>query len=699
MERQGETRESEIHLRDYWRILWGGRYTVLATFVIIVTVGVIATFLQTPIYRAHARLRIQARAANVAPVKDVSQIGTTDYGWSAEDRYFKTELEVLQSRDVAARAFERLGLDEHPRFREMEDPVAVIAAMLQIDPIDETNMVDLYMESPNAEEAAAWVNAMGDAYVQRNLQKARTRTRAALDGLLSEIDQKRENLEKTQKEMFSYAREHKVFVPEVQKRSYEERLSQLEKDHTTAQIHRLQLEAVFQKIKEIDDTSGNYQVIPQVAEDQILRDLNKQRIELETEYKKLLVSYKPGHFKVKETASELDKLEQKINLETERIISAIRTDYSLTIEREKDLGHAIEATKIEALDVTERVTAYTMLQTEAEELKRIYDMITGRVKEVNVSAALTQNNTWVVDYAMAPLHPSRPKKILNFALAVFLGLSLGVGLVFFLEYIDTTVRSADAVERTLGVKILTVVPTERPQVTAAVNEAFHMLRMGVQLASNEGERRVILITSATPGEGKSTVSVALARGLARGGEKVCLVDADLRRPSLHTVFSIASAPGLSNHVSGGEGPKSLRSYIQEGDVPGLSILPCGPLPPNPPELIATERFASLINDLKAEYDWVILDSAPMVGLADGPLLASMSDMAILVIRHAATDRDLARRAVADIERVKDLLIGAVLNDVDITRSDARSSYGAVYYPVPRVKKPEPAASHRRPAAL
>jgi len=694
-----EAKGAGIQLKEYWRVLWGGRYTVLATFIVIVTVGVLATLVQKPVYRARAKLEIHARAPKVAPVGDVSvsQIGTTDYGWSAEDRYVKTQLIVIKSRDVAQLAFDRLGLKDHPRFQQSEDPVALFQAMLEVDPEEETGIVNLYMEDTNPEQAAAWVNAVADAYVQRNIDDAKTATKDAIDLLLQQMEPWRKQLEDTQKKKFAYAREQGVFVPDVQKRSFDERLSQLEKDYTTTQLHRLQLESVFNKISEIDKTGGDYQVIPQVAEDQILRDLNRQRIELETEEKKLLVSYKPGHFKVKEISSEIDKLQQKIQAETERIISAIRTDYALTKDREKDLETTIERTKREALDIDEKASGYAMLATEAEESKNIYDLTSKRLKEIGLNADLIRNNVSVLDYAIVPLRPDHPKRLLNFALSILLGLGLGVGLVFFLEYIDGTVRSAETVERDLGLKILAVIPKSRAEATAAQNEAFHMLRMGIQLASQEGDKRVILVTSATPGEGKSTISVALARSLARGGERVCLVDADLRRPSLHTTFGIASAPGLSNTVSAGEAANAYRSHLRDGDEPGLKILPCGPLPPNPPELIASERFSSLLASLRAEFDWVVLDAPPVVGLADSPLLASLSDMVLLVIRHAATDRDLARRAITEVSRVKDAIAGAVLNDVDITRSDARSSYGAVYYPVPRKK--ESAFSRRRPAAL
>jgi polysaccharide biosynthesis transport protein len=699
METHEETRERGAHLRDYWRILWDGRFTVLATFTVIVTVGILATFLQTPIYLASATLEIHARAQKVAPVADVSQIGTTEMGWSAEERYFKTQLEILKSRDVAQRAFDSLGLKEHPMFKGREDPVALFARMLEIDPVAETGIVKLSMMGSDREQVAAWVNAVADAYVQRNMDQAVQATRTAVDSLLQEMEPWRKRLQETQDKKFQYARDKKVFVPDVQRKSYDERLSQLEKEFTTTQLHRLQLEAVFQKISEIDRAGGNYQVIPQVAEDQVLRDLNKQRIDLETEQKRLLVTFKPGHFKVKEVTSELDKLKQKIDSETERIISAIRTDYSLTQDREKDLKNAIEATKIEALDVSEKSSGYTMLETEETESKRIFDLMTGRIKEVDLNASLIRNNVSVLDHALVPQRPEKPKKILNLALALILGIGLGIGLVFFLEYIDTTVRSVDAIERDFDLRVLAVVPSNTPEASSSVSEAFHTLRMGVQMGSRDGERRVVLVTSAAPGEGKTTVAVSLARALARGGDRVVLVDADLRRPSVHASLGMEATPGLSNHLSGQDGPTGYRSLLQPGDVPGLSVIPSGPLPPNPPELLTTGAFSSLLGSLKSECDWVILDSPPAVGLADALLLASASDMVLLVIRHAATDRDLIRRALGSIRRANGSILGAVLNGVDLSRTDARTPYDAIAHAVRPAGKSAQAASRRRPAAL
>ncbi|MBI3447957.1 MAG: polysaccharide biosynthesis tyrosine autokinase [Acidobacteria bacterium] len=684
---------------DSWRILWGGRTTVLTTFIVIVTVGMVGTFLQAKIYRAAATLEIHARAQKVAPVADVSQIGTTEMGWSAEDRYFKTQLEVLKSRDVAERAFDQLGLKEHPRFKGIEDPVGLFAKMLEIEPVADTGVVRLAMEGPDREETAAWVNAVADAYVQRNMDQAVQATRAAVDALLQEMEPWKKRLADTESKKFAYARDQKVFVPEVERKSYDERLSQLEKDATTTQLHRLQLEAVFQKIKEIEQAGGTYQVIPQVAEDQVLRDLNKQRIDLETELKRLLVTYKPGHFKVKEISSELDKLKQKIDSETERIISAIRTDYSLTQEREKDLRGAIDATKNEALTVSEKASGYTMLETEAAESKRIYDLMTGRIKEVDLNAALIRNNVSVLDHAIVPRHPERPKKLLNLLLSIFLGLGVGVGLVFFLEYVDATVRSADMVERELGLRMLAIVPTNLPESAEAANEAFQSLRLAIQIESQEGDRRVLLVTSAAPAEGKSTVAAALARSLARGGDRVCLVDADLRRPSLHTVFSVPSSPGLGNVLAAGEAAPAWRTHLRDGDVGGLKLLPCGSLPPNPPELIASERFSALVKILKSEFDWVVIDSPPVVGLVDAVHVASLADLTLLVIRHASTDRDLVKNGIEGLRRAGGRIAGAVLNDVDITRGDARSSYGAVYYPSRVSSDTSRSSALRRPAAL
>ncbi|HZI95461.1 MAG TPA: polysaccharide biosynthesis tyrosine autokinase [Patescibacteria group bacterium] len=696
--------EKQAHLRDYWRSIWAGRKTIITVFVVVVTVGIIATLVQTPIYRASATVEISPRAQRVVKVDDVSAIGTTGFGWSAEDRYFKTQLEVLKSRDVAERAFEKLDLKNDPMFSAAKDPVAVFMKRIEIEPTPETTVVAVSMEGTDPKEVTSWVNAVVETYVSRNMEQASRATTDAIGSLLTQMEPLRARLSSREEEKFRYARDKQIYIPETQKASYNERLKSLENDYTDTKLKRLELEAVFRKIGDIDKEKGDYFVIPQVAKDEALRALTKEKGELEAEQKKLLVTFKPGHFKVKENEAGLAKLNQRITSETDRIISAIRTEYSLAEAREKDLADEIQRTKEEALSVSEKSSAYDLLQAESDETRKIYDLVAQRAKEVDLNASLLRNNLAVLDKAIVPAVPVRPRKVINLAVSMLMGLGLGIGLVFFLDYLDNTVRGSEHLERDFGMNTLSVVPRRRADSTTDVvmGEAFSSLRTGVQFSSMNRARRVVLMTSAAPQDGRTLTAVMLARAMARSGERVCLVDADLRRSSVHRMVGLDAEPGLTNYLGGTEGAGPFRSFIRGGGAGEPSVITSGPQPPSPTEMFASERFAGLIKELKGMFDWVIIDSPPAAGLTDAVLLAAQSDMVVFVVRQSRTDRDVLRRALDAVRTANPNIIGAVLNDVDLGRSENRD----LYYPAfdPRAAKASARASgeadtpRRRPAA-
>ncbi|MFQ5701788.1 MAG: GumC family protein [Acidobacteriota bacterium] len=692
------TSERQAHLRDYWRTIWVGRWTIVSVFGVVLAVGIAATIFQTRIFRATATLQISPRMQRVVRVDDVSEIGAAGRGWSAEDRYFKTQLEVLKSRAVAQRAFDKLGLKDHPLFRTARDPVARFMSKIEVEPVPDTLMVTLSIEGPDPNDVASWVNAVADGYVNRNIEQANQATHAAIRSLLDQLEPLRENLVKREHEKFEYARKNGVYMPETQKTSYKERIASLEKDFTATKLKRLELDAVFQRIEGIEKERGDYFVIPQVANDQVLRGLVKEKGELESEARKLLVTLKPGHFKVRETQAALEKVTQRIKAETERIISAIRTEYSLARAREKNLKSEILRTQKEALASSERGSTYEILSTESQEAKRVYDLVAQRVKEVDLNASLLRNNLTILERAILSTTPVRPRPLINLAVSVLMGLGLGVGTVFFLEYLDNTIRSADQLDREFGLRALAIVPRRRPEAEAAVSEAFSALRTGVQFSSMNRARRVLLVTSAGPQEGKTLTALMLARAMARAGEKVCLIDCDLRRPVLHEQFNTRAEPGLTNYLSIGGGAPAITGIIRDNGAGEPALIASGPLPASPAELFASERFVELIKKLKADHDWVVIDSPPAAGLTDSVLLAAQSDMVIIVTRQGRTDRDVLRRALDVVRTANPNIIGAVLNDVDLRRSENRGLY---YSRDGRVaRKPVGAARpDRRPAAL
>lgn len=678
MKRERPDSDRQAHLRDYWRTVWSERWTVAKVFLVVVAVGMIASFVQTPVYRATATVEISPRAARVVKVDDVSQIGTTGYGWAAEDRYLKTQMEILKSRDVAGRTFEQLGLAKHPSFSVSKDPLRVFMARIEVEPTPETNIVAVSMEGTDPAEVAEWVNSLVEGYVDRNIEQAAQSTAAAIDALLSQMQPLREKVQEEEQEKFRYAREEEIYIPETQQASYNERIVSLERDYTATKLKRLELEAVFLKIEEIDRAGGDYYVIPQVANDMVLRDLMKERGVLEAEHRKLLVIFKTGHFKVKENEATLEKVNERIDSVTNRIISAIRTEYTLAQAREGNLEKEIDATKREALEISERSSAYNMLQTESVEAKRIYDLVAQRVKEVDLNSSVMRNNVQVLDRATVPARPERPRKIINLAVSMLMGIGLGIGLVFFLDYLDNTVRSAEQLHEEFGLATLAVVPRRRPETEGALSEAFNSLRTSVQFASRDGARRVLLITGPEPETGKTLTSVMLARAMVRAGDSICLVDADLRRPAIHEQVGLPSTPGLTNYVSGDGGPGLLRTIIRSAGEAEPSVITCGPLPPSPAEMFASDMYARLVQELKTKFDWVIIDSPPAAGLTDSVLLASRADMVLMVVRQGKTNRDVLRRALEAIGASGATILGAVLNDVDLSRTENRELYYPTY---------------------
>jgi capsular exopolysaccharide synthesis family protein len=310
---------------------------------------------------------------------------------------------------------------------------------------------------------------------------------------------------------------------------------------------------------------------------------------------------------------------------------------------------------------------------------------------------MVSNNVSVLDAPTRPLAPIKPKSKLNILIGGLFGLFFGVGAAFFLDYLDNTFRTPEDLERVLGVSVLGLIPKMQPDGLGAraVTEAYQSLRTSVIFSSKNHRRRVILLTSTGPQEGKSSTTSNLGRALAAAGDRVIIVDGDLRRPTQHTIHGKEREPGLTNYLAApldaGHQDIGWSPYVRMGDPPNLHLLPCGPIPPSPPELLGSDRFLDLVTALRESYDWVLLDSPPAATLADATQLASVADMVVLVVRHAHTDRDLVGKTLQRLRAVNPNVVGAVLNNVDIARASSKDYYyaGAYYYETPDAKKRTP----------
>jgi capsular exopolysaccharide synthesis family protein len=668
----------EVHLLDYWRIIWRGRWTVLGIFVVVVTLVAIGTFTQKPVYRAKATVEINSQASKVAPVADVSNIGTGNFGWFAEERYFNTQYEIIKSRDVAQRVFDRLDLFNHPTFRKSSDPVGAFARMVQVQPIKDTGIVELSLEGPDPDEVALWVNTTAECYVDRNMDVAVKATGSAVKTLLTEIEPLRKTLEDSQKSSYEYAEKTNLYVPENQEKMTSERLSALQSDLTQAQIKRGEAESLLKEIDSIRQRGGSFESVPQIGGDPVIQELARNKVALEREYERLLLTYKEKHIRVLEKQSEIDKVNEKITAEAEKIINGIKTQYALLRDQESSLKRTMDETRTESFQVTRKSSNYDLIRGQTAETKRIYDLISGRIQEIGLSASLISNNLKILDQSPVPKVPVKPRVLLNMAVGILLGLLLGVGTVFFLDYLDNTVRTSEDIEQFLKLNLLAIVPRQVEGTEGAVREAYQTLRTGLLFSRRGPSQNAVLISSAGPQEGKSCTTINLARTLASAGERTIVVDCDLRRPTIHQRMNVPREPGVTNYILSGP-EDDWTNYVRATDQANLSIMTCGPIPPNPAEVFGHERFQRMLKEMREKFDWVFIDSPPVISLADAVILASMTDMVAFVIKHNENDKDLIRRCIANLRKVNPHIIGAVLNNVDLDRSHYKDYYYVGYY--------------------
>jgi capsular exopolysaccharide synthesis family protein len=667
----------DVHLLDYWRSIWRGRWTILSIFVVVFTLVVIGTFTQKPIYRAQATVEITPQSRKVSPMADVAELGATQYGWFAEERYFNTQYEIIKSRDVAKRVFDSLDLYNHPQFKKSDDPIGTLSEMIAVEPVKDTGIVEIILEGQNPEEVASWVNTVAEAYVDRNIDQAVEATSRAVKALLSEIAPLREKLEDTQRDTFEFAERANLYVPENQQKITNERLSTLQGELTETQVKKAELEGLLKQVEAVRQNHGSFESIQQISSDPVVQEMYHVKVGLEREFERLLVTYKDKHLLVLEKQKEIEGINQKIASEVERLISGLRSQKDLLTDRETKMIKAIDQTRAESLQVNRKASSYEMVKGEATEAKRIYDLISTRVKEIDLSSSLLNNNLRILDKAPVPRVPVRPRTFLNLFIGLLLGLILGVGAVFFLDYMDNTIRSSEDVEQYLKLNLLAIVPKQAEGTQSAVKEAYQTLRTSLLFSRKSRAANLVLITSAGPQEGKSITTVNVARTLATAGERVIIIDCDLRRPAIHQRLNLSRDSGITNYIlSSGD---DWRNYVKDTDQKNLSAMTCGPIPPNPADVFGHERFLALLKELRASFDWVFIDSPPVVSLADSMILASLVDMVVFVVRHNENDKELIRRCVMNVRRINLNVIGAVLNNVDLDRSHYKDYYYVGYY--------------------
>ncbi len=729
--------EERPDLRVHLRNLYKRRWTILSVLFVTFTLVLVATVKEKPVYRAQALLEIGQENQNIATVKELFQLQ------SVSDDYLQTQYKILQSDSLARQVIKQLHLDQNQEFNppprpwpwqaasnrvdSPNTPVSTDAAheqavlgrfqdRLKIDPVQKSRLVRVSFESHDPKLASNVVNSLAAAYIRGNLETHWHATQQASGWLSQQLAGLKIRLEKSEDTLQEYAQGNGLVFLESGRGEKENivdaRLRQLQDELTQAQADRYQKESLYRLVE-----AGNYSALPGVFDDKTMQDLTSQLAGLELERAKLAANFSPAYPKMKEIQSQIDRIQKFLGQQQQRAARHIEDQYLAASHREALVRQAFEEQQKQANLVAGKLVQYNILKREVDTNKQLYEGLLQRLKEAGISAGLNASNIRIVDSAVPPMSPAKPRMVLNLALGFIVGLVLGVGLAALQEHLDNTLKSADDIEQFLRVPALALIPSRQslfreknghrkslPQALlgvagkgklaslkkgaetvwvrvdsealehSALSEAFRSLRTSVLLSTAARPPRSLVFASAEPSEGKTTTCSNLAISLAQLGKRVLVIDSDMRRPAIHKFFHIQDSAGLVNYLTGDE---EWRSLVQPSGLDGLACLVCGPVPPNPSELLSSERMQTLIHEAVADYSFVFLDSPPLLNLADGRILSTMAEGAVLVVKGGATPRELVQRAQIYVSGVGARLIGVVLNDVDL-RHDGYY-YSRYYY--------------------
>lgn len=685
--------DDEIDLLQYWQVLRDQRWLVLGILGAVVAVALVLSLLATPIYRAQTLVQIERDSLQVVNVEGVVPADTGRFG----DDFYQTQYELLRSGSLALRVVQDLDLTENPLFRDLQGegedgkPLPLpqrqqaLADMLlrsiTIEPVRNSRLVRIDIDSPDPKLASRIANAWAQAYIAQNLERRFDASSYARKYLEERLAQLKARLEDSEKQLVRFASQEQIVSVGDDKPSLSaQNLSDLNASLAKAQDDRIRAEAAWKQA-----ISGDGMGLPQVVANPLIQSLREERSKVAAEYQDKLRVYKPDYPDMQRLKGQLDEIDRQIGTEVANIRASIKAIYDAAQAQEGLLKTRIGGLKGDVLDLQNRSIQYNILKREADTNRQLYDALLQRYKEIGVAGGIGANNIFVVDKAQVPDHRFKPRLALNLAIALLLGAMLGVLAAFARHFLDRSIHDPRQLQLLLHRPVLGIVPRLAPDsspMQAATDlrspfaESYRSVRTALQFSTDHGLPRSLLLTSPGPGEGKTTSAVELARNIAQLGKRVVLVDADLRSPSIHRLFRLPNVQGLSNLLAGGA---ALDDVLQA--APGesnLAILTSGPLPPNPPELLAGEGLAALLVALQERCDVVVLDGPPVLGLADAPLLAHRADGTLLVAAAEATRREALVGAFDRLLAARAHVLGTLLLRYDPGKG-GQYGYGSYAY--------------------
>ncbi|WP_334656759.1 polysaccharide biosynthesis tyrosine autokinase [Sphingomonas panaciterrae] len=691
-------------VRQYLRIALRWRYVILGVIVASLLIALIVTLLMTPRYTAAATIEVSRESGQVTNFEGVERKEGT-----ADQEFYQTQYGLLKSRSLAERVATQLRLVDDQKFfnlfgvddsapalqlangrypasgRAARQRIAgeILLGNLGVEPTRMSRLVEIRFTSPDPDLSARIANAWAENFIQTNLERKVQATSYGRNLLQQQLAQQKQRLDESQRQLVGYASQQRIINLPAQgagenttaERSIvADNLASLNSALSQATADRIAAEARYRE-------TGGSGASTEALRNGAINGLRQRRAELAGEYQELMTQFEPEYPAARQLKSQIDQIDRSIANEERRVSGSIRADYNSAVERERGLQSQVDQLKASYLDLRRRSIQYNIYQQEVDTNRTLYEGLLQRFKEIGVAGGVGVNNISVVDPADVPQGPSSPRLALNLLIALLAGTILGAGIAFLLEQIDEAIADPAEVERRLGLPLLGSVPkVEGVEPREALLDrksdlvdAYLAVQTNLAFTTEHGVPRSLSVTSTRPAEGKSTTALAIATTLARAKRKVILVDGDMRSPSVHFLGGVDHDRGLSNFLSGQDAIEPL--LFQMRDL-GFDAMSAGPIPPNAAELLTGNRFALLVERLLENYDHVVIDSPPVMGLADAPLIASRVEGVIFTVESHGIRATMVKTALGRLASANAHVLGGVLTKFEARK--AHLGYGYDY---------------------
>ncbi|MDW7773072.1 MAG: polysaccharide biosynthesis tyrosine autokinase [Desulfobulbaceae bacterium] len=704
--------EEEIHLRDYLDVIMRRKWVVLVTILITFSTVAFFTFSKTPLFLSTGMIKTTPTARNITSFQ------TMDDSFMKSQEYISTQVKLLQSESLLSQLIAEMDLKNNDLFtgagdetasqglfsgarkvlsttkdmirdiirpqvesqasvmmnQEAMDRIALeqylekIRSALKVTPVKDTQLIEISIENANSRLGADMVNNLMDLFLQTSMQSQLDVLQSAEMFLDKQIAAAKIKLEKSEKELNEFARRTGIISLDSRLNLIMRELEEVNDALSQAVTVRIAREAVYrQAMKEGADS------LPAVMNNELIQELKKQHNELQAEYQQLSTVFKDEYPKVKKLKARMSELESNYDRELQRIVNSIRIEYESALGNEEQLKQKAEQQKQLAIELNDRATQYKILDREVVSNKEVYNSLLTRSKEIAATVGSDAGHIEIIDWARPPLNPYKPNVRRSLLLGILLGSFGGIGLAFLLEYMDNTIKNPDEFSRRYRIPVLGLIPfkdqiseesRELPFIVytdpkAPISEAIRTTMFSIELSTSEVPPKIMLVTSVLPDVGKSTLATNFSLSLLSSNARVLLIDTDLRKPTLHKIFDIEdNSSGLSSFLAGSV---KLEDIVRKTKYENLYFIPSGPIPPNPPELLASSRMRKFIASAAGKFDYIIIDAPPFHGFAEILILSSMVDGVILISELNKTPRDGIEYFKKAVSNVGGRILGVLIN--------------------------------------